>query len=420
MKRRPWIHVVFAATVLSFLTASAFVHMKLRAVDHAALRISTNTAPSIERLADARAELRHLQVVVASTNDPRAVHAAQRALDERVDAYLSLPVLPEEHDTWARVLAARAHVDDAIHGYDATPGELEVATQELQDALAASIRQSVADTTEFAREIKTFRERATLLAIVLDLTCVVIAVGGALLIRRLVREQEARADELEAFAGRVAHDILGPLNTVSFALELAAHPSGEQQRAKISERGLAAIGRVDKLVRGLLDFARAGGRPEPDARADVSETLHELVVALEPTARDARAELEVKLATNAAVACNPGVLTSLVSNLARNALKYLGDAEERRVEIRAAERARSVRIEVEDTGPGIPEDLAGRLFEPYVRASGTRQPGLGLGLATVKRLAEGHGGMVGVESTPGHGSTFWFELPKAEEEVASV
>ena len=94
MKRR-WINLVFAAIVLSFLTATAFVHLKLRAVDHASLGISMNTAPSIERLADARAELRHLQMRLDDGSDDRAIHEARRVLDERIDAYLALPILPD-------------------------------------------------------------------------------------------------------------------------------------------------------------------------------------------------------------------------------------------------------------------------------------------------------------------------------------
>jgi signal transduction histidine kinase len=421
--RRRWINVVFAAVVVSFIAATAFVNLKLRAVDHAALGISANTAPSIEHLTDARAELRHLQMLLDSGADVHAVHAAEAALDARVDAYLALPVLPNERAEWAHVLAARSHVGEAIRQFvieGESRGDTAAAISDLNDALTSSIRGNATHTLAFANEIRAFRERATLLAGVLDVACAFLAIGGALFVRKVMREQEARANELEAFASRVAHDILGPLNTVSFALELTSHPYSEQQRAKLTARGLSAIDRVQKLVRGLLDFARAGGHPEPDARAEVRETIDELVEALQPVARDAHAKLEATTTTDATVACNPGVLTSLVSNLARNAIKYLGDAPERRVEIRAVERAASVRVEVEDTGPGVPKDVRRHLFEPYVRAKGVREPGLGLGLATVKRLADGHGGAVGVDSTPGEGSTFWFELPKAEKVATAV
>jgi signal transduction histidine kinase len=110
------------------------------------------------------------------------------------------------------------------------------------------------------------------------------------------------------------------------------------------------------------------------------------------------------------VACPSGVLMSLVSNLVRNAIKYMGVARERRVVVRVEETAGDVRIQVADTGPGLPPEAVYKVFEPYVRADTTGQPGLGL--ATVNRFAGAYAGRVGVRSTSG-GCTFWFELPAA-------
>lgn len=412
-----WVIAVFAAVVASFIAATAFVHLQLREVDHAARVITTNTAPSIEHLADARAELRHLQTALDS-GDSQDIVEARRALDERVDAYLSLPIAPSEHDLWSRVHAARVHVDRADER------EMPYAVADLYDALTSSIRVNASHTLDRAHEITNLQERTTAIAVGLDIVCTLIAIAGALVLRRVISErrrfEEERAAELEAFAGRVAHDILGPLNTVSFALELSEHPADERQRKKLVERGTAAVDRIKRLVSGLLDFARAGGKPSRDARADLTTTIADLVEALEPAAKEARAELVAKTETDAVVACNPGVLTSLIANLARNAIKYLGDAKERRVEIRAHDHGSAVRVEVADTGPGIPPEIQPRLFDAYVRAPDAgRQPGIGLGLATVKRLAEGHGGAVGVESFPGHGSTFWFEIPIAPSRESS-
>lgn len=107
------------------------------------------------------------------------------------------------------------------------------------------------------------------------------------------------------------------------------------------------------------------------------------------------------------------------TNLAYNAIKYIGDGPVRHIEVRVLDKGASVRVEVEDTGPGLPPDLEANVFEPYVRGRATNQPGLGLGLATVKRMAESHGGSVGVRSTVGQGCTFWFELPKATTAAAT-
>jgi signal transduction histidine kinase len=74
-----------------------------------------------------------------------------------------------------------------------------------------------------------------------------------------------------------------------------------------------------------------------------------------------------------------------------------------------------VHVEIEDTGPGVSPGLEDAIFEPYRRGPVATQPGLGLGLATVKRLVIAHGGRLGVRNAPSGGAVFWFELPRAPE-----
>ena len=92
----------------------------------------------------------------------------------------------------------------------------------------------------------------------------------------------------------------------------------------------------------------------------------------------------------------------------------MGQSALRQVHVRISPRHDRVRFEVEDTGPGLPPELMSTAFDPYVRGAGTAEPGLGLGLATVRRLVEGHDGRYGVSSRPGEGALFWFELPACE------
>jgi signal transduction histidine kinase len=115
------------------------------------------------------------------------------------------------------------------------------------------------------------------------------------------------------------------------------------------------------------------------------------------------------------LACDKAALASVLSNLLGNAVKHiaLGKQTPRRIVVRAKDRGSYARIEVEDNGPGLPPGSEQRAFEPFRRLMPeSNLPGIGLGLATVKKIVEAFGGQVGVESRPNSGSVFWFELPK--------
>jgi two-component sensor histidine kinase len=175
-------------------------------------------------------------------------------------------------------------------------------------------------------------------------------------------------------------------------------------------RGSAATRRTKQIVEALLEFARSGAPRSQDRSCNVAEVFHGLQSEFSKAAEEAGIALTLD-GPAIYVACDTGVLTSILSNLVRNALKYMGPSQERRVEVRAIGETSTVLFEVHDTGPGIPSSLKERMFEPYVRGDDSGS-GLGLGLATVKRLVEGHGGAVGVVSRPAHGSLFWCRLPR--------
>jgi len=198
------------------------------------------------------------------------------------------------------------------------------------------------------------------------------------------------------------------------ALGIAGAAAGADERSRAAaQRGMKTLQRVQLIVNGLLDFARAGARPAPGVSVELKPVLDDLADALGMAAREKQIDLAVEPVPSCAVACSAGVLTSLMANLLNNAIKYMGeDGHERRITVRVRDVGQLARVEVADTGPGIPRELLPTLFEPYVRGANGGKPGIGLGLATVKRIAQTHGGRAGVESTPGEGSCFWFELPK--------
>jgi signal transduction histidine kinase len=248
-------------------------------------------------------------------------------------------------------------------------------------------------------------------------------VGAALeaLARRIGRRQivEHRFADLEKFAGQMAHDVRSPLASVGFALDMARHHPGEPKSEDAMDRAGKALERVAALVDGLLAFAVAGAPPSTRERASVKAVVGDVVEAEAPTAKAHEIALELEPVPDTVVTCSRGVLTSMVLNLVRNAIKYMGDSATRQVTVRGIRRRSMTRIEVQDTGPGVPRKLRAAIFDPYVRGPGQTASGLGLGLATVKRLAEAHGGAAGIAKNVGIGSLFWFELPNATKHRSS-
>ena len=263
---------------------------------------------------------------------------------------------------------------------------------------------------------------ATLRTIVgLDAAATVVAMLAVLLAYRasrrhdaLIREHasllHARVAELDTFAGRVAHDVLSPLGTIEVALALLGKSAGERETVYV-DRSHRALQRVQHLVRDLLTFARSGARPDRAEHCAIDAVLGALTKDLGDAAADAGITLTVENSAPVSVPCSIGVLTSIVQNLVRNAIKYMGTSAARQVAVRARIVGTTAHIEVADTGPGIPLELQSRIFEPFFRGSHDGVPGTGLGLATVKRLVESHGGRVGVASSPGRGSVFSVDLP---------
>jgi signal transduction histidine kinase len=233
------------------------------------------------------------------------------------------------------------------------------------------------------------------------------------------REAELREanEALGQFAGRVAHDVLSPLSTTMLALDAVRTACLHDPPAlRATERGVAALNRVQALVDSLLAFARAGGKPEVDATAELGQVLPELFEGLQAQAEQRQIVLSLAPLPQGQVACSAGVLVSIVNNLVQNAMKYMADTGERRISVRVLDAGPRWHVDVTDTGAGIPEDQQQRIFEPYVRFA-KAGAGIGLGLATVDRLVRAHAGAVGVRSKLGSGSTFWFELPKPRAQV---
>jgi signal transduction histidine kinase len=159
-------------------------------------------------------------------------------------------------------------------------------------------------------------------------------------------------------------------------------------------------------------------RPQEGVHSSLQAAAREVIDELLPAAKARDVELELVPMDPIDVACAPGALISILSNLIGNAIKYMDEGPQKYVRVSAQDMDTKVRIEVLDTGPGVPADLRERIFDPYARAAASSIPGLGLGLATVRQLVQAHGGAAGVLPGDERGSRFWVELPKAPKPTA--
>jgi signal transduction histidine kinase len=457
--------VAFAAVAISFLVATTLSELSDVEIRHAARDITSNAAPSITYLEAFRSEVRRQvvladdyidevvaragraaakrgaahDVTTAATAARRgsslarrdAIAASQRRLAAQWRAYRGLPRFPNEaalsqlaDDIGERFSAdIRRALRDADGGrFDAALDALEQRVKPdadaLDDATAKLVELDAGYATRLGARIDRLGRQSIRLALALDGLSVLLTVLTALLLLRVLRRYSAlverRAEELELFASRVAHDILSPLGSASLALSYIEQKCEvlDPRARRMLELGQSGIRHTRIIADDLLEFASAGARPDVNARADLVRVVTTVIDEARPLADEREIALAVEELAAGRVLCSPGILASLVSNLVRNAIKYVGDGPGRRVTVRARNLAAFVRVEVEDNGPGLPLSMGRSVFEPYVRGPDNQQVGIGLGLATVKRIIDAHDGRIEVRSVAGSGCRFTFEMPR--------
>lgn len=224
-----------------------------------------------------------------------------------------------------------------------------------------------------------------------------------------VQRLEQVNEDLDAFAGRVAHDLRNVLTPFSLAATLLRKAKDVEQIGVIAASLSRTSSRASTVLDGLLAFSRAGHPADGCGAADVREVVAEVVEELSPLALEVDAALVTEV-EDVRVQCSPELLHVVVLNLLGNAIKFVGGRERREIAVRACIRDERVELTVQDTGPGIPEDAMGRIFEPFFRVAGVRASGTGIGLATVRRIVSAHGGCVECSSVLGEGTTFRVSL----------
>lgn len=227
---------------------------------------------------------------------------------------------------------------------------------------------------------------------------------------------------LGEMAAGIAHEIRNALGPIRLEVQMLAEdvdPAGGEMLGRI-DRG---VGSIEAIVRDMLRFARDTTiMPVPTS---ARELAHAGALTCEALVADTGIELRLDVPDDrdAALAADACLLTQAVGNVVRNAADALAEsgAEPRRITITADHRtmrcpdgrtAPRIVLAVEDTGPGIPDDVVARMFNPFFT---TRATGTGLGLAIVHRIVDAHGGHIRVNNVEPHGARVELCLPASPE-----
>jgi two-component system, NtrC family, sensor histidine kinase KinB len=221
------------------------------------------------------------------------------------------------------------------------------------------------------------------------------------------------------FIAAASHELRTPLTSVQMGIHLLLEGSAgtlDERQRDILQVCREDTTRLDRLMRELLDLSKIeSGAVTPQMAPVRPVTL--VGEAIEPLRLQVEAKgirLEVDAPPDLPhVSVDRGQIERVITNLVSNAMRATADGGS--ITITAVRRSEEVAVSVTDTGSGIPREYLATIFEPFVQVPHATVGGAGLGLTISRRIVEGHGGRLSVQSEPGRGSTFTFTIPLASE-----
>jgi signal transduction histidine kinase len=233
-----------------------------------------------------------------------------------------------------------------------------------------------------------------------------------LILRRRTTELEAANAELEAFSYSVSHDLRSPLASMKgFSQALA-----EDQADRLDETGKEclvwignAVEQMDNLIAGLLQMSRVSRAEIHRQPVDVSAMAESIARSLrqKQPSRKVDFRIEPGLVTSA----DERLLHAVLENLLSNAFKFTGKIADATIAVGTALEQGRPAFFVRDNGAGFDATKSARMFTPFQRLHASSEfEGTGIGLSTVKRIVERHGGAIWAESQPGKGAAFFFTM----------
>jgi signal transduction histidine kinase len=323
------------------------------------------------------------RLALESTRPPQLINALPSFLQD-VAEFLELP-----QEDWGRSEGA------ASHGRHRVEMGLDIGGLAEEFGMVAETIFEVADQTKF---VPSLAETAALTKI--------IAKGAAESVRAYarLRDQQVAAEASRHFSF-VAHELRTPLQTARLATQLISGGYGDTQA--LLDRLTRAHDELSDLIDNSLLEARLQGEPQLHVSPQATHALmNEAIANVHVLAARRNVALTVD-GEDVAVVVDRKLIVSAITNLVVNAIKFSHEGAQVTLRSRATEER--VLIEVDDCCGGLPEDVPGRLFQPFVQAA-TDGSGFGLGLMIVKQAVDAHQGSVRVVNLPPQGCRFVIEL----------
>ena len=267
-------------------------------------------------------------------------------------------------------------------------------------------------------ETATLGERMVLLHVT-PITTGERSVEGAVLIMSDVTERQRLEEAQRRFVANASHEMRTPIAALKGLLELLTAGAAEDPGTREDFLGTMSLeaDRLGRLVADLLTLAQleSGDLSLQRKAVPVAELLDNVAMVMHPLAENSGQTLTAELAdTSLAVSCDRDRITQVLLGFVDNALKHTDEGGH--IALTARAHGDFVTLEVSDDGPGIDPAMIPRLFDRFFRVDESRgvTKGTGLGLSIAKEIIDAHGSSVSVESQVGHGTTFRFDLPRAE------
>jgi len=238
-------------------------------------------------------------------------------------------------------------------------------------------------------------------------------VNGSIITFTDVTSRRKQLQQKEDFIGVASHELRTPVTSLKAALQLLDRMQGNitpETLAKLLGQANRSLNKLSDLIDSLLNSNRIsqGRFPMHKTTFSIAELINDCCQHIRSTDSHEivlEGDLELK------ITADEQQIDQVLINLLNNAVKYA--PQSRKIIVRVDSQPGKVKISVSDTGPGIPADKVKYIFERYYQAErrGNDTAGLGLGLYICAEIIEKHGGQIGVDSTVGEGSSFWFTLP---------